>query len=81
MPTISREHPILGSVLEPRRKAVIGRIYTRTVVLWAHGIRIDPVQLWKNVAVRDRCDGPVITKEEDLKVDAGANNALPRWPH
>ena len=69
--TVPSNHPILGNVLEDAKPATVGRIYTRTVVLWAHGIRIDPALLWEQVAVQDRCNGPIITKEEDLGVESG----------
>lgn len=60
------QHPILGnSVLY--NQSEVGKVYTRTVVLWAYGITMDPQKLWEHVEVRSRPDGPVITKEEDIK--------------
>jgi hypothetical protein len=41
------QHPILGRTLEGA-----GRIYTRTIVLWAVGIDIDTDELWKHVDVK-----------------------------
>ena len=58
-------HPILGNLVESN-DALVGKVYTRTVVLWAYGITMDPQELWKNVEVRDVPDGPIITKEEEL---------------
>ena len=41
------QHPILGRTLDGA-----GRIYTRTIVLWAVGIDIDTDELWKHVDVK-----------------------------
>jgi hypothetical protein len=70
--------PILGRhVLDNHND--IGKVYTRTIVLWAYGITVDPQQLWENVEVRDRADGPVITKEDTLQPTEGAVlHACPR---
>ena len=83
MPNIPQQHPILGNVFHEHHQNVVGRIYTRTVVLWAHGIRIDPALLWEQVAVQDRHDGPIITKEEDLISDPATPGDPPRvwWQH
>lgn len=43
--------PILGRVIELDGTAA--RIYTRTVVLWAVGLVLDPAQLWDHVAVAE----------------------------
>jgi hypothetical protein len=61
-------HPILGNIItnEETSHGAVGKVYTRTVVLWAFGITMDPQLLWQNVEVRDRHDGPVITNEEEL---------------
>ena len=43
------DHPILGNVVIDDRNVVVGRVYTRTLVLWAIGLSIQPQTLWENV--------------------------------
>jgi hypothetical protein len=46
-------HPILGKSIVRDGGDGVGRVYTRTVVLWAVGISIDPQRLWDNMRVWD----------------------------
>ena len=62
-------HPILGNHItgEETHRLPLGKVYTRTVVMWAFGITMDPHLLWQHVEVRNRHDGPIITKDEELQ--------------
>ena len=60
------EHPILGKNVKLGPDRPLGRVYTRTVVLWAVGITIDPQQLWENVEVRSVADDRIVRREEDI---------------
>ena len=46
-------HPVLGKTVALGDAAAPGRIYTRTVVLWAVDLAMDPQRLWEEVEVRD----------------------------
>lgn len=54
-------HPILGSRVRHAPGDDVGRVYTRTVVLWAVNLYIDPETLWRHVDV---------VEESDVKDDA-----------
>jgi hypothetical protein len=64
------EHPILGKSL-PECGDEHGRIYTRTVVLWAIGITIDPDLLWENVEVRCGQDERLVKHDVDIGAPPG----------
>ena len=59
-------HPILGRSIA-QSGDVRGRIYTRTVVLWAIGITIDPKVLWENVDVRCEVDNRLIREDVEIQ--------------
>lgn len=71
-------HPVLGCAI----RGPDGRehpVYTRTVVLWAVGIRIDPDRLWECIEVRDTNSNRAITTAEDIVAVRGvAGAAVPR---
>ena len=57
------DHPIIGQTLGTQCPTPDGTcvVYTRTVVLWALNVLIDPLKLWENVTVTGsdaRCPVP-----------------------